>query len=173
MSTSVPEHTQSTFLPSHRIPFDHLLAHSHLPPPGPDYYAARRRLWLHPPSPPPPSPSKPLSPSRLKLEHVLSTPGAIYNDGAWYDGVENVWKGLASGRTLKYRLPMNIIIKILHAAWVRDDTWPTGMDAPEPDDVLPGTADPQMPEPTVSIYPSQPQSLNLRDYRNLWMPLTR
>ena len=28
-------------------------------------------------------------------------------------------------------------IKIVHAAWIRDHTWPVGLEAPEPDDVAP------------------------------------
>lgn len=37
-------------------------------------------------------------------------------------------------------------IKIIHAAWLRDRTWPAGAVAPEPDDVLPNG--PSVPIPS-------------------------
>jgi len=117
-----------------------ILAASELPPPGPDHYAARRKLWLTPRhavvSSPPES-----STSRQRLEKLLSSPGAAESDDVWDNGIEKVWKGLNAGGRFKRRLPMALIIKIVHAAWLRDDTWPPGGVAPEPDDVAPDSDD--------------------------------
>ncbi|KZP24525.1 hypothetical protein FIBSPDRAFT_668002, partial [Athelia psychrophila] len=100
-----------------------------LPPPGPSHYSARRQLWLAQTgrSPPPPAPST----SRERLEELLSMPGAATNDEVWKAGVERVWRGLVTGGRLKRRLPMNLVIKIIHAGWLRDpETWPAGAAAP-------------------------------------------
>jgi hypothetical protein len=76
------------------------------------------------------------SSSRQKLESLLNSPGAVCDDVVWRSGVEKVWKGLAAGGRLKRRLPLNLVIRIIHSAWLRDpDTWPPGAVAPEPDDV--------------------------------------
>ena len=83
------------------------LVNSNLPPPGPAHYAARRSLWLTPTKAPERSPS---SSSRLRLEQLLSQPGAVHSDEAWKGGVEKVWKGLVGGGTLRRRLPMNLVV---------------------------------------------------------------
>jgi len=67
---------------------------------------------------------------------VLSTPDALTSDDVWYGSVEKIWKGLGAGGRLKRRLPMSLVIKIIHSAWLRDQTWPAGEAAPEPDDEL-------------------------------------
>ncbi|KAG1783130.1 hypothetical protein EV702DRAFT_929508, partial [Suillus placidus] len=101
------------------------------PPSGPAHYAARRALWLTPTkvhhrSPP--------SSSRQRLEQLLSVPGAVDNDQAWKDGIEKVWKGLVNGGRLKRSLPLTLVIKVIHAGWLRDpDTWPSGAVAPDSD----------------------------------------
>ncbi|KAG5341946.1 hypothetical protein J132_06040 [Termitomyces sp. J132] len=125
-------------LPPDRCPvqsFDDILDSSPLPPPGPDFYTARRALWLTP------RPSISASPgpsaSRQRLEQLLSAPNAAEGDYAWNHGVKKVWESLDAGGKLKKRLPLSLIIKIIYAAWLRNDTWPTGAVAPEPDDVLP------------------------------------
>ncbi|KAJ7094596.1 hypothetical protein B0H15DRAFT_830141 [Mycena belliarum] len=101
---------------------------------GPDFYNARRARWLTPTVPPrTPEPSS----SRRKLEQVLSTPDAVSSDDVWFGSVEKIWKGLGAGGRLKRRLPMSLVIKIVHSAWLRDQTWPQGAVAPEPDDELP------------------------------------
>ncbi|KAJ7178972.1 hypothetical protein C8R46DRAFT_619972 [Mycena filopes] len=101
---------------------------------GVDLYNARRALWLTPTVPPrAPDPSS----SRRKLEQVLSTPDALTSDEVWFGSVEKIWKGLGAGGRLKRRLPMTLVIKIIHSAWLRDQTWPVGAAAPEPDDELP------------------------------------
>ncbi|KAF9268163.1 hypothetical protein L218DRAFT_599418 [Marasmius fiardii PR-910] len=114
--------------------FEERLKAPDLPPPGPSYYAARRALWLTPTDHirEPATPSS----SRRKLEKLLSTPDTVTNDQVWKGGVEKVWKGLSSGVSLKKKLPMELVVKILHCAWVQDGTWPAGAIAPESDDVL-------------------------------------
>ncbi|KAF8165531.1 hypothetical protein B0H34DRAFT_671350 [Crassisporium funariophilum] len=140
------------------LSFDKILQSSSLPDPGPDFYAARRRLWLTPriiPVPPPPSSS------RQKLEDLLSQPGAIRNQEVWHSGIEKVWKGLSSGGKLKHRLSLNIIpvhistkIKIIHAAWLRDRTWPVGMEAPDTDEEEPDVRTPDTHQPPITIQPT-------------------
>jgi hypothetical protein len=61
----------------------------------------------------------------------------VESEDVWKSGIQRVWRGLLTGERLKRRLPMNLVIKIIHAGWLRDpDTWPPGAVAPEPDDVL-------------------------------------
>ncbi|KAJ7781065.1 hypothetical protein B0H16DRAFT_1298520 [Mycena metata] len=118
---------------------------------GVDLYNARRALWLTPTVPPrPPEPSS----SRRKLEQVLSTPDALTSDEVWFGSVEKIWKGLGAGGRLKRRLPMTLVIKIIHSAWLRDQTWPAGAAAPEPDDEL---LPPDLP-PAPIIHPASATS---------------
>jgi hypothetical protein len=97
------------------LSFEQILKEAALPPPGPQHYAARRALWLKEPSnslPPreqPPSTSM----SRRKLENLLNTPGALYNDQVWEGGIQKVWKGLSNGASLKRRLPMSLVVSNL------------------------------------------------------------
>ncbi|PPQ65936.1 hypothetical protein CVT26_010698 [Gymnopilus dilepis] len=123
--------------------FDEILQSSSLPSPGPEYYEARRRLWLTPKGPPRP-PSQPSS-SRRRLEDLFNQPGAVHSQEVWSSGLEKVWRGLSSGGRPKSNLPLPIVIKIIHAAWLRDRTWPPGMEAPDSDDEQPaqGSATPQ------------------------------
>ncbi|KAH7887600.1 hypothetical protein F5I97DRAFT_1781954, partial [Phlebopus sp. FC_14] len=103
-------------------------------PPGPTHYAARRLWWLTPTSPNPPQRTAP-SPARLRLEKLLSQPGAVHSNDAWHEGVEKVWKGLLSGGSLRRRLPLDLVIKVIHAGWLRDpETWPAGAVVPESDE---------------------------------------
>lgn len=93
--------------------FDVLLSSraSFMPGPGPDYFAARRALWLQTPPhglPAPPSPG----PSRAKLETLLSQAGAVESDEVWRAGLKNVWKGLVGGNQLRKRLPLGIVVCI-------------------------------------------------------------
>ncbi|KAK1231815.1 hypothetical protein PQX77_005029 [Marasmius sp. AFHP31] len=124
----------SSTIPTQSHSFDDRLKSSNLPLPGPSYYEARRALWLKPNGhrrePPPPSTS------RHKLETLLNSPNAVNDNNVWKGGIEKVWKGLSSGVTLKKRLPMAMVIKIIHCAWIKDETWPSGAVAPEPDDIL-------------------------------------
>ncbi|KAI9574665.1 hypothetical protein HD554DRAFT_2182059 [Boletus coccyginus] len=109
-----------------------------LPPPGPDHYAARRARWLA--SPPAHTPPRHISPSLPRLQHLLSHP-APHTDPAWSRGIDQVWDGLAKGKRLKHRLPMSLVIKVVHAAWRRDpETWPEGAVAPDSDESRPITS---------------------------------
>ncbi|KIM68859.1 hypothetical protein SCLCIDRAFT_1209068 [Scleroderma citrinum Foug A] len=124
------------------------LVNSNLPPPGLAHYAARRTLWLTPTKVPEHSPS---SSSRLRLEQLLSQPGAVHSDEAWKDGVEKVWKGLVGGGRLRRRLPMNLVIKVIHAGWLRDpETWPAGAVVPESDDELSRITSSPCPLPRIT-----------------------
>jgi hypothetical protein len=91
--------------------WDRILAasKSELPPPGPDHYAARRKLWLTPRHIVEPSPIEP-STSRQRLEKLLSFPDAAESDEVWSNGLDKVWKGLNEGGRFKRRLPMALIV---------------------------------------------------------------
>ncbi|KAF8897708.1 hypothetical protein BD779DRAFT_1667638 [Infundibulicybe gibba] len=148
--------------------FEDVMATSVLPPPGPAYYAARRELWLKPRSPKQLDRQPEHSTSRQRLEKLLNSPGAVENDDIWDDSIEKIWKGLSAGGRLKRRLPMALIvrpphcistslipikivvdqIKIIHAAWIHDDTWPVGTVVPDSDDTLPS-----VPPVLAQFYP--------------------
>ncbi|CAA7260041.1 unnamed protein product [Cyclocybe aegerita] len=128
---SFPRNVLTSLQPSQpRQSFDDILAAADLPPPGPDFFHARRALWL---TPRVPLAQRPPSSARDKLQETLSHPHAVHSDAVWNNGLEKVWRGLASGGRLKNRLPMSLIIKIIYAAWLRDKTWPVGMEAPDSD----------------------------------------
>ncbi|KAM5540350.1 hypothetical protein V8D89_005808 [Ganoderma adspersum] len=116
-------------------PFEEQLATARMPPPGADYFAARRALWWAPGSNPP-SPTEP-NPSRGKLETLLAEPAALEDDRVWDAGLDRVSRGLTSGAKLKHRLPLALVIKILQAGWIREGTWPKGAVAPESDGDVP------------------------------------
>ena len=92
-----------------QISFDKILQSSSLPGPGPDFYDARRRLWLTP-SPRVKPATDPPSSSRQKLEFLLNQPDAIHNQDLWHHSLEKIWDGFSSGGRLKYRLPMKLIV---------------------------------------------------------------
>ncbi|KAG8218650.1 hypothetical protein J3R82DRAFT_4315 [Butyriboletus roseoflavus] len=103
-----------------------------LPPPGPDHYAARRARWLAPPHTPQNTRRTP--PSHARLQRLLNNPDP-HSDPVWNRGIDQVWKGLDKGNRLKHRLPMNLVIKVIYAAWRRDpDTWPEGAVVPDSDE---------------------------------------
>ncbi|KAG6895416.1 hypothetical protein C0992_001378 [Termitomyces sp. T32_za158] len=90
--------------------FDDILDSSSLPPPGPDFYAARRALWLTPrPVMRHPDSTSP-SVSRQRLEGLLSTPDAAKDDYAWNHGVKKVWGVLDTGSRLRRPLPLSLIV---------------------------------------------------------------
>lgn len=119
------------------------LVGANLTPPGPAHYAVRRALWLTPAKVPEHAPS---SSSRLRLEQLLSQPGAVRSDESWKGGVQKVWNGLVGGGRLRRRLPMNLVIKVIHAGWLRDpETWPAGAEVPESDEDPSHKASPPSP----------------------------
>ncbi|KAI3612174.1 hypothetical protein WG66_012244 [Moniliophthora roreri] len=136
---SVPDITDTTTATNHHHhqvhSFEERLKSASLPPPGPSHFVARRQLWLSPPDNFVPRPSPP-SGTRQKLDTLLSTPNAVNNNDVWKGGVEKVWNGLYRGAKLKKRLPLGTVVKIIHCAWVHDDTWPAGAVAPDSDEVL-------------------------------------
>lgn len=140
---------KDTPLPSpNRSTSSSLISNPEFPPSGPAHYAARRALWLTPTkvhrrSPP--------SSSRQRLEQLLNEPGAVNNEQAWKDGIEKVWKGLVNGGRLKRSLPLTLVIKVIHAGWLRDpDTWPSGAVAPDSDQDP--AADQLGPSPPVTMH---------------------
>ncbi|KAG5648910.1 hypothetical protein DXG03_000259 [Asterophora parasitica] len=139
--------------PSTPQSFDGILAAADLPPPGPDYYAARRSLWLTPRQTAQIAQAEP-STSRQRLEHLLSLSNDPEDEYIWKNGVGKVWTSLDAGGRFKRRLPLAMIIRVIHAAWVRDDTWPKGAVAPEPDDVLTGPPVTHIYSPIATEYPS-------------------
>lgn len=111
----IPEPPLSSKQPSHDIAlsdapksFEELLAASELPPPGPEYYAARRALWLTPTAR---ARLPEQSSSRKRLEKLLNAPDAVDDDDVWDNGIEKVWKGLSAGGRLKRPLPMGLIVR--------------------------------------------------------------
>ncbi|KAI6163081.1 hypothetical protein EDD17DRAFT_1571088 [Pisolithus thermaeus] len=127
-----------------------------LPLPGPAHYAARRALWLTPTKVPEHAPS---SSSRLRLEQLLSQPGAVRSDEAWKGGVQKVWNGLVGGGRLRRRLPMNLVIKVIHAGWLRDpETWPSGAEVPESEDDPSHKATPPSPPSPLPRLASRQES---------------
>lgn len=135
---------QSTSTPQS---FEQLLAAKadSLPPPGQAYYEARKALWLAgPPETTDAAPELPMSPTRERLHNLLTGPDAEHSDRVW-SGVAKVWRGLNAGQRLRQALPLSLLVrnvrslfclqfiylsffqvKILHAAWLRDHTWPAG-----------------------------------------------
>jgi hypothetical protein len=124
-------------------PFDQLLATTPLPAPGPAHFAARRALWLAPNGQ-----RREPEPSRFleRLETVLAPNDAVENDRLWRTDVEKIWRGLNSGGRLKHRMRLGLAvgtrcsyrrplldirqIKVIHASWIRDSTWPRGCIVP-------------------------------------------
>ncbi len=90
-------------------PYQERLAAADLPPPGPDYFAARRALWLAPGE----APSRPTeaNSSRRRLETLLATPDALEDDVIWQTGVDRVWRGLLGGARLKHPLPLTLVVR--------------------------------------------------------------
>ncbi|KAL4265047.1 hypothetical protein AB1N83_000278 [Pleurotus pulmonarius] len=129
---------------SHSSSFDERLNSYILPQPGPEYYAARRALWLSRPEQAQiqqEQPHMPHSVGTQKLAKALNSPGAVQDDRLWRQSLNKIWKGFSSGASLVERLPMRVVVRIIHAAWLRDSTWPANAQAPEPDDELPPDAD--------------------------------
>ncbi|TFY74634.1 hypothetical protein EWM64_g9377 [Hericium alpestre] len=122
-SSPKPLSSTSTTPPTN---FEEVLASQpSLPEPGPSYFEARRALWLtRPPALPPRPPS---STPLLSLEEILRRPGALQSDEVWDGGLAKISKNLLGGGRTRRPLPVQVVLKILYAGWVRDGTWPEGM----------------------------------------------
>lgn len=112
--------------------FDDLLASLQMPPPGFEYFRARRGLWLTPRFSK--TSKSDISSAHEQLVEILRTPEAVFSDSCWRNGIEKVWNGLSKGARLKHGLPLDLAIKVVQASWIQDDTWPAGLQAPESDD---------------------------------------
>ncbi|KAI5893873.1 uncharacterized protein SCHCODRAFT_02623010 [Schizophyllum commune H4-8] len=134
--------------------FDELLSLTPMPPPGPDYFAARRALWnsdwkkaeskRRTPPPPPSS-------ARQRLEQQTASPDVIYNDQVWAAHLQKIWKSLAAGDRFKYPMPLRIVVRIAQAAWLRDNIWPPGM-------VVASTSDAELEAPAFTFAEGQSSS---------------
>ncbi|KZV97304.1 hypothetical protein EXIGLDRAFT_764594 [Exidia glandulosa HHB12029] len=99
-----------------------------LPPPGPEHFAARRAAWLE--IPPDKDPRTPTSASRerARIEQLLRQ-GKV-TDETWR-ALKSLHTSLMGGSKLKSGLAMADVVKLLHAGWQRDGTWPPGAEATE------------------------------------------
>ncbi|KAG8918949.1 hypothetical protein FRC01_001559, partial [Tulasnella sp. 417] len=123
------------------------------PPPvpslGPDYYELRRQQWLRPVTPSPPADANAsndaqsttssssssgtvakknkggIDSSRVRLESLLSAPGAEEDDELWRTYLHTVHDGLVGGKRFKKGIKLAVAVKILKAGWLRDGTWDT------------------------------------------------
>lgn len=99
--------------------FEQLLESTQLPPTGPEYYAARRRLWLKPGWQDAPKPRS-QSTSRQKLETILNQSDILNDDTAWKK-IERVYKNIDGGTRLSEGLPMSAIVcSIQGLQWLDD-----------------------------------------------------
>jgi len=97
--------------------FQSLLTSATLPPPGPEYFAARRALWI-----------TPTAASRLTLQK----PGSEVSDTVL--------------------VPLRTAIKIVHAGWRRDGTWPDNAAVVDDDNFF-GTIDPHANRSANAVTP--------------------
>ncbi|PPQ77687.1 hypothetical protein CVT25_011122 [Psilocybe cyanescens] len=158
-------------IPQPQASFEEILHSSSLPTPGPDYYVARRKIWLtkRPEitrAPPPPSNS------RKKLEEVFSRPGAVHNQEIWDNGLDKVWKGLSSGGKLRVSLPMVLIIQIIHAGWLRDKTWPAGLEVRDSGDEQQADGAPSIEATSTGLHSLSIPTFNTSDIMEPMPPRT-
>jgi len=97
----------------------------------------------------------PLDPSRQRISDLLASPGAAESEEIWNRGLSVLWRGLVTGSKFKKPLPLDIVIKILYAGWIRDGTWPAGATIP-PSPPL----DPKALEPFPPLHPGHPGHSN-------------
>lgn len=98
-----------TVAPSARDPtmtFDELLVMTDLPPPGPELYAARRKLWLAPRQNDQRTSRRP-SIAQRKLGTLLNK---VADDHVWNSSIGPAWKRIATGAGLKKRIPMELMV---------------------------------------------------------------
>ncbi|KAK2466111.1 hypothetical protein APHAL10511_001753 [Amanita phalloides] len=107
--------------------FELLLASADLPPAGPAYYEARRQLWLTP---------RPIT-MTLAPERHLESRLALPESYSTSRSIQDLWKGICSGRKLRNRVPLRLMITIVHTAWIQEETWPKGVVVPSSDEPPP------------------------------------
>ncbi|KAG8908163.1 hypothetical protein FRB99_008706 [Tulasnella sp. 403] len=98
---------------------------------GPEYYAWRRAQWLmprdvnagHATTSIPRTSDPRADESRMRLETVLSRPGAEEDEEVWREYLKCVYDGLVGGKRLKRGVKLHYAVRILKAGWLRDGTW--------------------------------------------------
>lgn len=113
IATQTTNASASSSSSSSKISFEDLLATADLPPPGQEYYAARRALWLQAPpnyTSKPRVPESEESPTRRRLHTLLNGPDPAHSDRMWA-GVAKVWSGLNDGSRLKKPLPLPMLVR--------------------------------------------------------------
>ena len=86
--------------------FDELLAVTDLPPPGPELYAARRKLWLTPRQSDQQASQLP-SMAQRKLDNLLNK---VADDRVWNSSIGPAWKRISTGANLKQNIPMALMV---------------------------------------------------------------
>ncbi|PFH51354.1 hypothetical protein AMATHDRAFT_175225 [Amanita thiersii Skay4041] len=110
-----------------QISFDQLLIASSLPPPGPAHYEARRRLWLTPRAHSDNLAPKPNLYRRQQLANYLGSRDPFK--------INKLWTIISSSkRHFSDRIPLSLMIPIIHAGWICDQTWPADAVAPDSDE---------------------------------------
>jgi len=113
-----------------------------LPPPGPEHYHARREIWRTAPikastEHPPTEESATPTPTE-KISAMIASASSIASEDLWNRGLRTLSQGLLEGHRLRKPLGMDVVIKILHATWLRDGTWPSAtINPPFSDDEMP------------------------------------
>ncbi|KIL70183.1 hypothetical protein M378DRAFT_156252 [Amanita muscaria Koide BX008] len=108
------------------LDFDQLLAAENLPPPGPAYYEARRQLWLTPhPQRTAVAPRTNFC-RRRKLEKLVVVPEQQKDSDQYCETIRGLWKAICSSKRFNDRVPLRLMISIVHATWQQDETWPKG-----------------------------------------------
>lgn len=59
--------------------------------------------------------SPPQSSPRIRLEDILSRPGALESDEIWNMGLSKIWRNLVQGGRLKKALPLNLVVRAAFA----------------------------------------------------------
>jgi len=118
-SMSIVTGTISAGAGTSKLSFEDLVATADLPPPGQEYYAARRALWLQIPSNRTSMSTEQdtdLSPTRQRLQTLLNGPDPPNSDRVW-SGVAKVWRGLNDGSRLKKPLPLPMLVNPYRNVW--------------------------------------------------------
>ncbi len=92
--------------------FEQTLANSHLPDPGPDYFLARRKLWLTPRPQPSSEPSATPKQTSTQLQSLLEGPVEdLYKESNWKGGVGKICERILVNReALSQKLPLRHLV---------------------------------------------------------------